>query len=57
MAPLDPSPCKYGWGSFHPGIIQFVFCDGHVIAIETSIDTTVLIALGTIAGDETIPEF
>ncbi len=57
LAPLDPSPCKYGWGSFHPGIIQFAFCDGHVIGIETGIDTTVLVALGTIAGDENIPDF
>jgi prepilin-type N-terminal cleavage/methylation domain-containing protein/prepilin-type processing-associated H-X9-DG protein len=58
LAPLDPAPCKYGWGSFHTGgTINFVFCDGHVRQIDPSINTSVLAALATIAGGEVIPDF
>jgi prepilin-type N-terminal cleavage/methylation domain-containing protein/prepilin-type processing-associated H-X9-DG protein len=47
--------CKYGWGSFHTGGINFVLCDGHVTTINPSIDMVVFQALCTIAGGEIIP--
>ena len=30
--------CKRGWGSFHPGVIQFCFADGRVRGIATTVD-------------------
>jgi prepilin-type N-terminal cleavage/methylation domain-containing protein/prepilin-type processing-associated H-X9-DG protein len=47
--------CKYGWGSFHTGIINFVFADGHVQTISTSINMQTFMDLSTIAGGEVIP--
>ena len=54
---VDVARCKYGWGSFHPGGINFVFCDGHVTSISTSINMSVFTALATIANGEVIPDF
>jgi prepilin-type N-terminal cleavage/methylation domain-containing protein/prepilin-type processing-associated H-X9-DG protein len=57
LAPLDPAPCKYGWGSFHTGVLNFLFVDGHVRPVPTTINTSVLAALATIGGGEVIPDF
>ena len=38
----------------HPGIVQFVFGDGHVVSLNEDMDLLVYRALGTRAGDETI---
>jgi prepilin-type N-terminal cleavage/methylation domain-containing protein/prepilin-type processing-associated H-X9-DG protein len=46
--------CKYGWGSPHFAMINFVFCDGHVAPVSTSIDMNIFQALGTIANGEVI---
>jgi prepilin-type N-terminal cleavage/methylation domain-containing protein len=46
------NPCKRGWGSYHPGIIQFALCDGSVRAISQQIDINLFCALATIAGGE-----
>jgi prepilin-type processing-associated H-X9-DG protein len=54
LAPMDPAPCKYGWGSFHAAGINFVFCDGHVATINPNINTSILAALATISGGEVI---
>jgi hypothetical protein len=51
----DAFPCKYGWGSFHDGGINFVCCDGHVVTISNSINMTVFQSLATIAGGEVVP--
>jgi prepilin-type processing-associated H-X9-DG protein len=51
----DQAECKYGWGSFHPSGINFVFCDGSVRTIPVTINMDVFVALSTIAGGETIP--
>lgn len=43
------------FGSLHSGgVVQFVFCDGSVRAINRSIDSKVLIALATINGGEIV---
>jgi prepilin-type N-terminal cleavage/methylation domain-containing protein/prepilin-type processing-associated H-X9-DG protein len=51
----DAWPCKYGWGSFHSGGINFVLCDGSVRSISPSINLTVFQGLCTISGGEVIP--
>jgi len=49
----DPEPCKRGWGSFHSGGINFLYCDGSVRLVNTSIDMYLFTDLATIAGGET----
>jgi prepilin-type N-terminal cleavage/methylation domain-containing protein/prepilin-type processing-associated H-X9-DG protein len=49
--------CKFGWGSFHPGGINWLFGDGSVRNLTTDIDMTIFVALSTIAGGEIIPDF
>jgi len=39
VLPTDP---YWRFGSAHPGIVQFVFCDGGVRSLEKSIDPVVL---------------
>jgi prepilin-type processing-associated H-X9-DG protein len=52
--PNDPNFTSPGeFGSAHTGIVQFLFLDGHVAPIETTIDKTLLMAMSTIAGGET----
>ncbi|GIW78465.1 MAG: prepilin-type N-terminal cleavage/methylation domain-containing protein [Gemmatales bacterium] len=51
------NPCKRGWGSFHPGGIQFVRCDGSVQLIARSIDMNLFSNLGSIAGNDPIPNW
>ena len=45
-------PCRRGWGSFHPGGIHFVLCDGSVRFLSTTIDVNLLADLATIDGGE-----
>jgi prepilin-type N-terminal cleavage/methylation domain-containing protein len=55
---INSNYCKYGWGSLHAaGNIPFLFGDGHVRLITSSIDQNVFIALSTIAGGEVINDF
>jgi prepilin-type N-terminal cleavage/methylation domain-containing protein/prepilin-type processing-associated H-X9-DG protein len=59
-APGGSNQCKRSWGSFHTNnMLNFLFCDGSVHGITTSIDmNTVLPALATIQGGElSIPSF
>jgi prepilin-type N-terminal cleavage/methylation domain-containing protein/prepilin-type processing-associated H-X9-DG protein len=57
-ASINANYCKYGWGSLHSGgNIQFLFADGHVRGVPSSIDQNVFIALSTVAGGEVIPDF
>ena len=51
---INANYCKYGWGSFHTGGISFLFGDGSVRTIPTSIDMGVFQALSTIGGGEVI---
>lgn len=58
-AKMNSNYCKYGWGSLHAGgLIQFVFGDGSVHGLSSSIDLNILAALSTIAGGEVFaPQF
>ncbi|MBX3411659.1 MAG: DUF1559 domain-containing protein [Pirellulales bacterium] len=49
-------PCRRGWGSYHPGVLPFVFCDASVRPISIQIEMQVLAAMATIDGGETIGE-
>ena len=44
------NPCNREWGSFHPGTLNFVFCDGAVHPLSTNIDPTLFCNLATIDG-------
>jgi prepilin-type processing-associated H-X9-DG protein len=58
QATINANYCKYGWGSLHTGgNMNFLFGDGHVQGITMNIDMNVFMALSTIAGGETIPDF
>ncbi|CAN5553943.1 DUF1559 domain-containing protein [soil metagenome] len=44
------------FGSYHPNVSNFVFCDGSVRSISVTISATTLGALATRAGGEVIPD-
>ena len=46
-------PCRRGWGSPHPGGLNFILCDGCGAFVSTSIDMNLFAELATIAGGET----
>jgi hypothetical protein len=45
-------PCNRGWGSFHPGVVQFLLVDGSVRPVAITIDMPLFADLATIAGGE-----
>jgi prepilin-type N-terminal cleavage/methylation domain-containing protein/prepilin-type processing-associated H-X9-DG protein len=45
------------FGSWHTGVVNFVFCDGHVQSLSTSISPTTLGYLATRQGGEVIPPY
>jgi len=45
-------PCRRGWGSPHPGTINFLTCSGSVVPISLDIDPDIFAELTTIAGGE-----
>jgi len=51
---FDSDACKHGWGSLHPGGLNFLFCDGSGRFLSKSMDMEVFCALATIAGGETV---
>ena len=48
--------CQYAWGfgSWHPGVTNFLYCDGHVTQIENGVSSTTFTALTTPQGGETV---
>jgi len=48
------NPCKRAWGSFHPGVLNFLFADGSVRSVNNGVDMNLLAALATIANNETL---
>jgi len=57
--PLASQRDDAGWkfGSHHPHLCQFVFCDGSVHALRTSIDRLTLGLLAQRNDDQVIPEY
>ncbi len=55
FAPDDTATNQFG--SYHPGVCQFVFGDGSVHAIPNSIDTTTLGYLCNISDGQPVPSF
>ncbi len=53
--PIQRDRNESGFGSDHPGIVQFVFCDGSVRAISVEINSTLAGKLVTRAGGGVIP--
>jgi prepilin-type processing-associated H-X9-DG protein len=62
-APLATSPDYYKidmpaiFGSYHPGVCQFVFCDGSVHALPVSIDRRTLGLLACRNDGQPIPNY
>jgi type II secretory pathway pseudopilin PulG len=53
----DAGPCKRAFGSLHDGgVIQFLKCDGSVMAISPGIDRSCYGAMATIAGGDSMVE-
>ena len=57
--PLAQSPQEYGFkfGSYHPGLCQFVFADGSVRAIPNAIDPAIFGLLADRGDGQVVPEF
>ena len=55
-APNVPSPKRDAWtaSSFHPGIVNVLFADGHVKAVGDSIDPDVWRSISTRSGGEVV---
>ncbi len=50
---VGPWHCKFG--SFHPGLFQFVFADGHVASLANGTDLTTLQALAVRNDGQAVP--
>jgi prepilin-type processing-associated H-X9-DG protein len=53
----SPRDSSYTFGSYHPGVCQFVFGDGHVEGIRVSISPDTLAMLLTINDGCVIPDY
>jgi prepilin-type N-terminal cleavage/methylation domain-containing protein/prepilin-type processing-associated H-X9-DG protein len=57
LALSKTSTAPVEFGSWHDGIVQFVFCDGHVQALPVSISATTLGYLADRADGQVIPAY
>ena len=55
LADSNADADRVKFGSEHPGIVQFVYLDGHVTALETSIEAEVLDMLGAVGDGGILP--
>jgi prepilin-type N-terminal cleavage/methylation domain-containing protein len=53
----SPQDSTLGFGSYHPGLCQFVFGDGSVRALSNATDPGVLALLANIADGQPIPDY
>ncbi len=44
--------CKRGWGSYHPGVLQFALADGSVRPLRINMDMNIFCEMATVAGGE-----
>jgi prepilin-type N-terminal cleavage/methylation domain-containing protein len=51
----NDKPCWRAWGSFHPGVVGFLLCDGSIRHVPLTVDMQCLAATATIAGKEFAP--
>jgi len=56
MATGPDDPARNKFGSEHADVAQFVFLDGHVKALPTSLDYKVFNLIGAIGDDQVIPD-
>ena len=54
-APINDK--ELGFSSFHPGVAQVSFADGHCETVSDAIDHSILMALGTRKGGESIGDY
>jgi len=52
----NENQCKYGWGSFHPNIINFAWGDGSVRPIPLNIDMKIFTYMSTIGNGESVTD-
>ncbi len=48
--------CKRGWGSYHPGVLQFVMVDGSVKPLRINMDMNLFCEMATVSGGEAVRE-
>ena len=53
----DTGPNVENFGSYHPGVCQFVFCDGSVHALAVSLDSKILGYLANRSDGNPIPNY
>jgi len=53
----SPSDPETVFGSYHPGLCQFVFGDGHVRPLENTLNPNTLGLLANIFDGQVLPEF
>ena len=54
LAKNDAPFAERPFSSLHPGIVQFVYCDGSVHTITDGVSLAVYFALGTVNGEEVV---
>lgn len=50
----NSAPCRRGWGSHHPGAINWLLCDGSARSVALEVDLELLAQMATIDGGEPV---
>lgn len=56
---LAVSPWQYDWlyGSYHPGVCQFIFCDNHLVSLKIETPQDVLDRLANRSDGQATPDY